>query len=1080
MIVNENLIKLTPLIPKESSLNNLEKNLDELYNVEKIISIKNYENKNEIIELLNECKSFESILKLFKNNLFINQTENIKKTVISFIQHTGHLQKLISYIHNHSIEDSEPFWEHLDALIDHGFDINCFDPVNRHCLTIAKSSTFFNLWNRKARFPPYSLKEMKVLDQFMYLLDKENSTHQKIFKSTLLSQSTDFPLMNLFNKNNYGFISIVSLLHFNIFIFKEFLIKISKIYPKNIIDFGIKYLNYSLNLSSNRKKESINCFLFLFEEMENSINRSIFFSQFTKLSPLIYYPSLKKDLAFLKIESKNFYIERALNSSDLYYFLKNLLPHPNVQQNTFEIDDDNKLKLRKKIFELEETNRHSIWYYVFKYNISNIQILNQLDLFINWNDKNNKALLFLYFPNAIIEYKKFIDNSKDNVSPSLKNLLEFYCEYPNLRRKVPISKIIEELSEVDIEPLATLFIEKINNLNLNKFEKIVCLILHKHNYEVLKRSYLKDGFFKIITEKICKSNRELKSKYLPDLETKWTKKLKKYDRKNLRYLVKYRSYIDAFLNYITSFWEKKIPSKVLQLIPEQPVASLALSSFLRSIKLQNEKMRCVKYFFKGLNNEERSSISNYLILHPRVLSKIVKKDMTLRSIKIKHGGGSVSTYAKLIDAFIAKNTQREKLIKSPECEINKPFYEKLIPSPIESLEINEHAIITSLNRTIYVTLNEQTEAFKFLKVEENYDHFSQEFSVTSFFRQQNQFKSEFHKPKGIYLLNQIPDSFKPYLNNIKQSSYYIIYHYTPPSVDQFVYLQNADNFKFSRQICLADTVNMIALGIAPELGELFHSYASKRKYILFIDLAQKIASLSISTTGGAGRLDQAFFKSKWSNMRKTGLTDLRDVYLFRHEKFDQYTKEFNGCIEINKNIKSTLIFKEMMFLGNLLLIDMLVLTTRYIDNKKLDWTDEPFIQTFSEELLEGFTIIMSNFLKKPETECVEFCRKCGVDWLKAARQIAFWCDESDKGFCSYLKNEEIPKEIYGEDVFVDVKNKKEVWGASGQKNNLTEDFHLQTNGHQDIGCFNGPLGLTEFERIAHLLYFVVSSKDKQL
>ena len=74
------------------------------------------------------------------------------------------------------------------------------------------------------------------------------------------------------------------------------------------------------------------------------------------------------------------------------------------------------------------------------------------------------------------------------------------------------------------------------------------------------------------------------------------------------------------------------------------------------------------------------------------------------------------------------------------------------------------------------------------------------------------------------------------------------------------------------------------------MASLFHNDKTKRKYVLLIDLVNEIRQtyhgnpVTGSIGGGAGRVDQAFAKIKFPNMRETGLADLRDANVLYYEQ----------------------------------------------------------------------------------------------------------------------------------------------------------------------------------------------------
>jgi len=215
-------------------------------------------------------------------------------------------------------------------------------------------------------------------------------------------------------------------------------------------------------------------------------------------------------------------------------------------------------------------------------------------------------------------------------------------------------------------------------------------------------------------------------------------------------------------------------------------------------------------------------------------------------------------------------------------------------------------------------------------------------------------------------------------------------------------------------------------------------------------------------SGGAGRLDQPFIKTRFPNMRASGLTDLRDAALL-YGLDNSLSNEVKDMEDLNDTSKETTrCFYQMYALSNVLLVDMLIQSQRYMDTGLLQWQNDALMQQFANELAEGFAHVTASYSEQPYEKSLHFALQCGINWTRASRQIAFWLDTGPNGYPAWLVQGKIPPGLYEEDVevIIDVSTAKNFDPLRG----------FSSDGHQDIGAYNGPLALTEFEKAMYLLF----------
>ncbi|MBA2729090.1 MAG: hypothetical protein H0U49_13080 [Parachlamydiaceae bacterium] len=538
------------------------------------------------------------------------------------------------------------------------------------------------------------------------------------------------------------------------------------------------------------------------------------------------------------------------------------------------------------------------------------------------------------------------------------------------------------------------------------------------------------------------------------------------------------------LAFLAKFWNGIVPSETLNVIPESPLASLVAGAIWRQHQeLVEGKIKKPaaprKLIVNSLKHDDMVHLNRYLFAHPELMRILVQDYMNAKSIYIQAGGGSETTYGKITSLMM---TRMGKLLQLLEYEHMLPkwhrkllnsFNERIPPIPLETLNIPDNANVRLLGRTAIVTSDGSCEAFKFLKKGEKYDYFAQEHSVCNALHEvADQFKSQIIQPIGIYAVKYFPPALKPYLAQLNGTEPGFVFHYKAIP-ETFVYLQDvsADKYAESRSKTLHDAAKLIRLGIYPDLAAMFHNHQASRRYILLVDVMVRLIRSSsefspFSPAGGGGRLENPFAKTRYPNARETGMTDWRDAcgyYDWRNSIYHK-TKDMQGLHDKRKSGVSY--FYQMNALANVLLIDMLILAERYINDGHLQWKDEALNQKFGLELAEGFAQLSTSYACQPYEQSLKFILECGIDWTLAAKQIAFWLDTGSEGYPGWVTQGKVPPGLYEEsiNVEVDVSQSKNFEGVDG----------FRTNGSLDIGAYNGPLALDQFEKSVHLLFNTVA------
>jgi hypothetical protein len=102
-----------------------------------------------------------------------------------------------------------------------------------------------------------------------------------------------------------------------------------------------------------------------------------------------------------------------------------------------------------------------------------------------------------------------------------------------------------------------------------------------------------------------------------------------------------------------------------------------------------------------------------------------------------------------------------------------------------------------------------------------------------------------------------------------------------------------------------------------------------------------------------------------------------------------------------------------------------------------------------------------------EEESVEqVLKNCGIDWKLLAKQVSFWIENNEEGYLSWLKKGKLPPDLYPAHMEVSV-------NAENAENYHPDIGFSQDGVHPDIGCYNGPLGMVEWEKAIHLLVLLM-------
>ncbi len=151
------------------------------------------------------------------------------------------------------------------------------------------------------------------------------------------------------------------------------------------------------------------------------------------------------------------------------------------------------------------------------------------------------------------------------------------------------------------------------------------------------------------------------------------------------------------------------------------------------------------------------------------------------------------------------------------------------------------------------------------------------------------------------------------------------------------------------------------------------------------------------------------------------------------------------------------------------LVDALLLIDRLDKQNRLDWQDEVVVSEFANDLKQGHIWLLHSITGRSEEQCKKFADEGPVNWERCAKQMIFWLQATEDGYVGALKKKEIPQGLYDPQT--------QIFIRLDDADNYDEHQGFRTNGERDIGCFNGPLGLLEFEKLCYVTAVFATGLD---
>jgi len=542
---------------------------------------------------------------------------------------------------------------------------------------------------------------------------------------------------------------------------------------------------------------------------------------------------------------------------------------------------------------------------------------------------------------------------------------------------------------------------------------------------------------------------------------------------------------DRDLAFLATFWEGTVPSQYVCMIKESPIASLVIGAMMmqHGQLVEGKRRKPVSLsdlLCSSMKHDDMVHLNRYLFDHPEAMRLFVHDYFSAWGLFIYPGGSFKTNYGKNMHRMIKK---MDVLLHLPTYMTDLPkWHRKLVKAfnksapavPAETLRIPSDVAIRLLGRTVIVTTREGCEAYKFLRPGEKFSFFSQEHSVCSALQAvKGQFQSRIIEPAGVFAVKNLPDSLAPFEGQLGDRTYKVVFHYKAHP-DTFVYLQEVlpEQYVEARRKTLHDAARLIRLGIYPDLAAMFHNHQQTRRYVLLVDLMVRLmryeseaSTYAFNPAGGAGRLEIPFAKTKYPNARLSGMTDWRDAALYYGcgRTIDRSIKDMGNTLDGNKGPAKA--FYQMNGLSSVFLIDTIILAERQIGKGELQWQNPLLNEQLGRMIMEGFAYLFSSYSETSYPKALSFAVGCGIDWTLCAKQIAFWLDNGPNGYPHWMAQGKTPPGLYEQGIRCDV--------SMNGAGNFDPAHGFSTNGAQDIGVYNGPLALEQFEKAAYLFFNAV-------
>ncbi len=526
-----------------------------------------------------------------------------------------------------------------------------------------------------------------------------------------------------------------------------------------------------------------------------------------------------------------------------------------------------------------------------------------------------------------------------------------------------------------------------------------------------------------------------------------------------------------------------IKDEAFSLIPHNPKVSLFLYLATRKDPDSIEGLfdtRSFRIILEEFSWEENLLLIHTLFKKPDLLERFCDNYLSDCELHIDPTGYARHQYTELSYFFLRSLKKEMKIWKSKKRKshsgesntsslkkrialANKELFSPKIVSSLGKNIINKtpHKV---LNRTLFFGNHDGGfDAFKFQKQGERPDCLTTEYKITQLISEES---SVFSPPDPMEVLaiksKYIPMQIKSCMKLVSlPAKTTLVYHYTLSNDHYMTYLNDpclSDKvFEKARKAFLQKSAYLIKQGCFLPLADMFHNNKQDRAYHPLANLLY-LNSASRRNNRGSGRLDQVMKAVAYPNVRLSGLADFGDIVTEKNYPGDSHMRHMpyrKHYIQLHERAK-------------VILVDMLFLATRWKKQGRINWKDNETLENFAGLLKSGHQEFLTAYTGN-EKLSQAIVDSNVYDWKAMARQIHFWFQNDQEGHPHYLDQGKLPENLYGNKVraSVNIRNAKNYVPGKG----------FQTDGELDLGCYNGPLALIEFEKMMNLSTLFVYAEE---
>lgn len=424
---------------------------------------------------------------------------------------------------------------------------------------------------------------------------------------------------------------------------------------------------------------------------------------------------------------------------------------------------------------------------------------------------------------------------------------------------------------------------------------------------------------------------------------------------------------------IEALFSKEISLEELTMHPVTPRAALTLLALE-----ENKKGAPTALLFDHLTRDDLLSLAHHLFNHPEKMPFITSR-MQVEEIHIAAEGSAISTFAESIFPLLEGVKELKTMRKRQK---NDSLSEKIkrlelpLPYPVRSISLSALPL-----------------SFRVKAPQETVADLKKIYAVAKIFSENCQrFETFFPMPQAILLTSQLPEELRT--TSEKKGPYYLIPFAAIP-------LPHGE----SRKAMLSDIGKMLRRGLIPFSPLPIFPGLKAPSFLLYDLYFLMLQGEMRFKRGKEVRGARSIFLPDLEALPNFGGADLIS------------SNPIEALVEAlewgSKKGKSHDTLALMTHLSSALFLDLLYVAGAMRAVNALQWQEESCIKKLALELKSAYEILSSSYSNTPMKEWTLFTEKAELDWEKAARQIAFWLDDSDQGYPPHVRKGSLPEVLYG-------------------------------------------------------------------